>query len=51
MKVAENNDATPPVVTALERAEYARVSYCIDGEGFETGDNHIEVYWEEVSGQ
>lgn len=36
---------------ALERAEFKRVSYCIDGEGFETGDNHIEVYWEEVSGQ
>ena len=31
MKVAENNDATPPVVTALERAEFARVSFCIDG--------------------
>ncbi|MEM1222415.1 MAG: type II secretion system protein [Verrucomicrobiota bacterium] len=32
------------------RAEFKRVSYCIDGEGFETGDNHIEVYWQEVAG-
>lgn len=36
---------------ALERAEFKRTSYCIDGDGFETGDNHIEVYWEELSGQ
>ncbi|MEO0508374.1 MAG: type II secretion system protein [Verrucomicrobiota bacterium] len=35
----------------LERAEFKRTSYCIDGDGFETGDNHIEVYWTEVAGQ
>lgn len=34
-----------------ERAQFRRVSYCIDGDGFETGDNHIEVYWDELSGQ
>jgi len=36
---------------ALERAEFKRMSYSLDGTNFETGDNHIEVYWEEVSGQ
>ncbi|MEM1083160.1 MAG: prepilin-type N-terminal cleavage/methylation domain-containing protein [Verrucomicrobiota bacterium] len=36
---------------ALERAEFKRTSYSLDGTNFETGDNHIEVYWEEVSGQ
>ncbi|MEM9283722.1 MAG: type II secretion system protein [Verrucomicrobiota bacterium] len=36
---------------ADERAQFRRISYCIDGDGFETGDNHIEVYWDEVSGQ
>lgn len=45
MQVADSAGA------ALERAEFRRVSYCIDGSGFETGDNHIEVYWEELSGQ
>jgi len=35
---------------ALERAEFKRTSYCIDGEAFETADNHIEVYWEELAG-
>ncbi|MEM9446549.1 MAG: type II secretion system protein [Verrucomicrobiota bacterium] len=35
----------------FERAEFKRVSYSLDGADFETGDNHIEVYWEEVSGQ
>ncbi|MEM9015804.1 MAG: type II secretion system protein [Verrucomicrobiota bacterium] len=34
-----------------ERAQFRRISYFIDGDGFETGDNHIEVYWEELSGQ
>lgn len=32
----------------LERAEFKRVSYCIDGDNFETGDNHIENYYKEV---
>ncbi|MEM9399241.1 MAG: prepilin-type N-terminal cleavage/methylation domain-containing protein [Verrucomicrobiota bacterium] len=41
MEVFENEDA----------AQFRRVSYCIDGDAFETGDNHIEVYWEEISGQ
>ncbi|MEM7698085.1 MAG: hypothetical protein AAF236_06745 [Verrucomicrobiota bacterium] len=49
MQVGANNDAG--TYEEFERAEFRRVSYCIDGEGFETGDNHIEVYWEEVSGQ
>ncbi|MEM8667464.1 MAG: type II secretion system protein [Planctomycetota bacterium] len=31
------------------RAEYRRVSYCIDGNVFETGDNHIENYYVEVN--
>ncbi|MEM1159186.1 MAG: prepilin-type N-terminal cleavage/methylation domain-containing protein [Verrucomicrobiota bacterium] len=34
-----------------EAAQFRRVSYCIDGDAFETGDNHIEVYWQEISGQ
>ncbi|MEM6471268.1 MAG: type II secretion system protein [Planctomycetota bacterium] len=34
---------------ALEKAEYKRVSYCVDGEVFETGDNHIENYYKEVN--
>ncbi|MEO0795709.1 MAG: prepilin-type N-terminal cleavage/methylation domain-containing protein [Verrucomicrobiota bacterium] len=34
---------------ALEAAEFKRISYCIDGDGFETGDNHIEVYWQEIA--
>ncbi|MEM9017506.1 MAG: type II secretion system protein [Verrucomicrobiota bacterium] len=32
-----------------ERAQFRRVSYCIDGENFETGDNHIENYYIEVN--
>jgi len=44
MQVADETGA------ALERAEFKRTSYCIDGSAFETGDNHIEVYWEEISG-
>ncbi|MEM6688806.1 MAG: type II secretion system protein [Planctomycetota bacterium] len=33
----------------LERAEFKRVSYCIDGSVFETGDNHVENYYREVN--
>ncbi|MEL6105971.1 MAG: prepilin-type N-terminal cleavage/methylation domain-containing protein [Planctomycetota bacterium] len=32
----------------FEVAEFKRVSYSLDGTNFETGDNHIEVYWEDV---
>jgi len=35
----------------FERAVFKRVSYSLDGVNFETGDNHLEVYWEEVAGQ
>jgi len=45
MQVADENG------DALERAEFKRTSYSLDGTNFETADNHIEVYWEEVSGQ
>ncbi len=31
-------------------AEFKRVSYCIDGSAFETGDNHIGVHWQDVHG-
>ncbi|MEM1293851.1 MAG: type II secretion system protein [Verrucomicrobiota bacterium] len=34
---------------ALSAAEYKRVSYCLDGDGFETADGHVEVYWEELN--
>ncbi|WOO39499.1 prepilin-type N-terminal cleavage/methylation domain-containing protein [Rubellicoccus peritrichatus] len=30
-------------------AEFKRISYCIDGDAFETADNHIEVYWQELN--
>ena len=33
---------------ALPVAQFSRVSYCIDGDGFETGDNHVGVYWQEI---
>jgi len=35
----------------FERAVFKRVSFSTDGTDFETADNHLEVYWEEVSGQ
>ncbi len=31
-------------------AKFRRVSYCIDGDLFETGDNHIGIHWQEVHG-
>ena len=35
--------------TADTPAEYKRVSYCINGSDFETADNHVEVYWDELN--
>ncbi|MEM1228581.1 MAG: type II secretion system protein [Planctomycetota bacterium] len=35
--------------TALERAIFRGVSYCIDGDVFETGDNHVANYYLEVN--
>ncbi|MEM9827981.1 MAG: type II secretion system protein [Planctomycetota bacterium] len=29
-------------------AEFKRVTYSLDGEGFETSDDHIGIYWDEV---
>ncbi|MEM1210697.1 MAG: type II secretion system protein [Planctomycetota bacterium] len=29
-------------------AEFVRVSYCLDGTNFETADNHIGIYWDEL---
>ena len=34
---------------ALDRAEFKRMSYSLDGTNYETADNHIEIYWEEVN--
>ncbi|MEM6671916.1 MAG: type II secretion system protein [Planctomycetota bacterium] len=31
-------------------AEFRRVSYCLDGSNFETADNHVGIYWDEVQG-
>ena len=35
--------------TTFDRAEFKRMTYSLDGENFETADNHIEVYWEEAN--
>jgi prepilin-type N-terminal cleavage/methylation domain-containing protein len=35
---------------ALDVAKFKRVSYTLDGEEFETADNHIGVHWQEVHG-
>ncbi|MEM9368545.1 MAG: type II secretion system protein [Planctomycetota bacterium] len=46
-------DAANPTAAELAEvagAEFRRVSYCLDGDGFETGEGHIEVYWEELNG-
>ncbi|MEM9882012.1 MAG: prepilin-type N-terminal cleavage/methylation domain-containing protein [Planctomycetota bacterium] len=48
IKIAENNDADPAVVEALPTAQFARISYSLDGENFETADNHIAIFWQEV---
>ncbi|MEM9826759.1 MAG: type II secretion system protein [Planctomycetota bacterium] len=48
LQLGELNSAATPVFEAFEQAEYKRVSYSLDGDAFETGDNHIEVYWEDV---
>ncbi|MEM1228570.1 MAG: prepilin-type N-terminal cleavage/methylation domain-containing protein [Planctomycetota bacterium] len=48
IQLGENDNAATPAFEAFEQAEYKRVSYSLDGDAFETGDNHIEVYWEDV---
>ncbi len=42
--VSTQNGAAP-----LARARFARVTLGLDGERFETADEHLEVYWEELN--
>ncbi|MEM9419130.1 MAG: prepilin-type N-terminal cleavage/methylation domain-containing protein [Planctomycetota bacterium] len=47
-QVGQSDGAATPATEALGRARFVMVTYSLDGDAFETADNHIAIHWQEV---